>query len=118
MKKSFSKRRLGTGSRPDLRRSCPRFAFSAPVEIVNPITKTRMSGHVTTLSQQGCFAEVSSVQIVGSVVQLRIENGEDVFQTPAQVIHNRLGVGVGLCFLGTTPEQSISLRLWLDQLKT
>ena len=49
MKRNSSKQRLDAGSRFAQRRSCPRFAFDAPIEIVNPITKIRTAGRVTNL---------------------------------------------------------------------
>lgn len=105
------------GSRFANRRSAPRFAFVAPVEVTDPITKTQASGQVVEVSQHGCFVEVPNPPTVGSVIQLRIQKNADAFETWAQVVHNRSGIGLGLRFIDTAPEQARLLTVWLEEIQ-
>jgi hypothetical protein len=104
------------GSRFSDRRSVPRFAFVAPIDLVEPVAKTHTSGRIIELSQLGCFAEVGDPLAVNSVVQLRIHHGADAFETWARVIYNRSGIGMGLRFMDTGARQLASLLKWLDGL--
>jgi hypothetical protein len=70
-----SKSRFGAtppdaGSRFGERRSVPRFAFIAPLEIHEPITHTHVSGHVTEISQKGCRCHARLRAIVASATSL------------------------------------------------
>jgi hypothetical protein len=105
------------GSRFAQRRTEPRFAFIAQLEMTDPITKSHITGRVTEISQHGCFAEADNLRTVDSVVQLRVHKGGDVFETWARVAHSRSGIGMGLHFIDTSPEQAKLLGVWLDGLK-
>jgi hypothetical protein len=117
MKHNFRSQRPDAGSRFAGRRSVSRFEFIAPVAIIDPVTKTHISGSVTEISQRGCFTEVPSPLTDDSIIQLRIQRDEGAFETWARVIYNRPGVGLGLLFIDTAPDQSKLLAAWLDGLK-
>ncbi len=104
------------GSRFGERRAVPRFAFVAPLEIYEPLTDTHISGRVTEISQKGCRAEVSNSLPTNSIIQLQIKRAESVFETWAQVIYDRQGVGIGLLFIRIAADQSKVLETWLVQL--
>jgi hypothetical protein len=116
MTKTLLRQIPDAGSRFADRRSAPRFAFVAPVEMVDPITKTRASGQIIEISQHGCFAEVPNPPTIGSVIQLRIQN-VGAFETWARVVHNRSGIGLGLRFIDTAPDQARLLTVWLEELQ-
>lgn len=97
------------------RRSAPRFAFIAPIEVTEPLARTHISGRVTEISQYGCFAEAEDLLTVNSLVQLRIHNRGVVFESWAHVIH-RSGIGVGLQFIDTASDQTEVLAGWLSAL--
>ena len=105
------------GSRFAQRRSVPRFTFDAPVEMTDPITKSHAIGRVSEISQRGCFIEAQNLLGVDSVVQLRIHNNGNVFETWARVVHSRPEIGMGLYFLDVVPNQSRLLAGWLEGLK-
>ncbi|MGH2510636.1 MAG: PilZ domain-containing protein [Ktedonobacteraceae bacterium] len=93
----------------------PRFAFDAPVEMTDPITKSHIAGRVTEIGQRGCFVEAENLRTVDSIVQLRIHKSGNVFETWARVVHNRSGMGC--YFIDTAPNQTEFLAGWLEDLK-
>ena len=105
------------GSRFTHRRSVPRFPFDAPVEMTDPIAKSHVTGRVNDISQRGCFVEAENLLPVNSVVQLRIHNNGNAFETWARVVHSRSGIGMGIYFLDVAPNQSRLLAGWLEELK-
>jgi hypothetical protein len=118
MKDNFGSQRPDAGSRFAERRSVPRFEFVAPVEITDPIKNTHIEGHVTEISQNGCFAEFSSLVTTNSIIRLRIQKGAGAFETWARVVYNRAGAGLGLLFIDTAPDQWKLLAAWLVGLKS
>lgn len=64
---------IDAGSRFADRRAFPRFAFDAYAEMVEPIAKMRVIGHVIEISQGGCFIELSDTPAARIVVRLRID---------------------------------------------
>lgn len=114
---------FSTSSRPDAgsrfaeRRSVPRFEFIAPVEIIDPVTKTHISGGVTQISERGCFVEIPNPLPVNSVIQLRIKRGDGLFETWGRVMHSRQGIGMGLFFIDTAPSQTKLLKTWLGGIR-
>lgn len=114
---AFQAKATDAGSRFAQRRSAPRFAFVAPLEMTDPITKSHIAGRVSEISQHGCFAEAENLLTVDSVVQLRVHKNGDVFETWARVVHSRSGIGMGLHFIDTASKQKTLLKGWLEGLK-
>jgi PilZ domain-containing protein len=115
--KSFESKAPDAGSRFAERRSVPRFAFIAALEMTDPVTNSRVSGRVTEMSQHGCFAETKNPPTVNSVVQLRIGKSGERFETWARVVYIRSEIGVGLRFISMAPSQAKLLAVWLDGLR-
>jgi PilZ domain len=105
------------GSRFPGRRSVPRFEFIAPVEIIDPVSKTHISGSVTEISERGCFVEIPNPLPVNSVIQLRIRRDDGLFETWGRVMHSRHGIGMGLFFIRTAPGQTKLLKTWISGLE-
>ena len=82
-----------------------------------PITKSHISGQLNEISLTGCFAEAENLLTVNSIVQLRIHNSGDIFETWARVVHSRSGIGMGLYFIDTAAKQTKLLLGWLQELK-
>ena len=114
---TFRAKAADAGSRFSERRTAPRFAFIAPIEMTDPVTKSHVAGRVAEISQHGCFAEVENLLTVNSVLQLRIHRSGEVFETWARVVHNGSGNGMGLHFIDTAPGQTTLLAGWLAGLK-
>lgn len=109
---------MSAGSRYPERRSVPRFAFSAEAQIQEPVERVSMSGLVTTISKGGCFVKVQKPLNRGTVMKVRIQNGDTWFETWARVADQRsdLTDGMAVVFFGTAPEQVQLLESWLVNL--
>jgi hypothetical protein len=117
MAKTSRRQTPDAGSRFAERRLVPRFAFVAPIEMTDPVSKSHIVGRATEISQHGCFAEAENLLPVDCIVQLRIHSGGDVFETWARVVYHRSEIGIGLHFIDASPDQKELLTSWLEGLR-
>lgn len=106
------------GARFANRRAVPRYPLIAAVEIIEPLERTTISGRTSEAGLNGCYIEMTNPLPPKTVVQLRITRGSQTFETWAQVVHTRGGVGMGMVFLQPRPEQRALLAAWLDECKS
>ena len=97
------------------RRSVPRFATEAPIELSDPTAKARILGRVTEISQGGCFAEIPNILKVNFVARLRVYGRGGAFRCWARVVHNSSQNGIGLHFIHPAPDQVKLLNGWLTE---
>jgi hypothetical protein len=95
------------------RRTHPRYKFTAAVEVVAAESGARMETRVRDLSQQGCYVDTNNVLPLGTVTDVRITKGPQLFEARARVVYSRAGQGMGLVFTGIEPEQLRTLETWL-----
>ncbi len=112
--------RLSAGARFPERRTAPRFAFDARLEVIDPVAQKQITGRVTVLSQKGCFGRMQAPLAHRAVVQVQIVKDKAIFETWARATPNHpdAETGVVLVFMDTRPEQSKVLATWLDGLAT
>jgi hypothetical protein len=110
--------RLSAGSRLPERRTAPRFAFDAHLEIVDPVQQKQIAGCVTVLSQKGCFGRTQAPLTQRGVVQAQIQKDDAIFETWAWATpsHPDTDTGVVLVFIDTPPDQAKLLATWLNNL--
>ena len=117
-------RLLGAASPSDLRprngerRLALRHLISVPAEVVEPRSQVRLSARVSDLSLEGCYIDTLNPFPVGTTVLLRLLKAKDVFETQARVCSCKLGMGMGLSFGDSTPEQRTVLVGWLAEFDT
>ncbi len=97
------------------RRIHPRYKFTAAVEVLAAESGARMETRVRDLSQQGCYVDTSDVLPLGTVTDVRITKGAQLFEAPARVVYSRTAKGMGLVFTTIEPEQLRTLETWLDE---
>src|SRR6266404_52828 len=97
------------------RRTHPRYEFSAAVEVVAPESGARIETRVRDLSQQGCYVDTSNALPLGTVTDVRITKGAQLFDGRARVVYSRVGKGMGLVFTAIEPEQLRTLETWLAE---
>jgi PilZ domain-containing protein len=97
------------------RRTHPRYAFSAGIEVVNAGSGARINTRVRDLSQRGCFANTPNPFELGTVTDLRITKGDKSFVARARVVYNQPGKGMGLMFTGVDPLQAGTLETWIAE---
>src|SRR6266478_2026716 len=66
------------------RRTHPRYEFVAAVEVVAAESGARLETRVRDLSQQGCYVDTSEALPLGTVTDIRITKGTQVFEALAR----------------------------------
>lgn len=97
------------------RRSHPRYAFTAPVEVVAAGPGPKLQTRVRDLSQQGCYVDTDSPLALGTATDVRITKGAKSFGARARVVYNQPGKGMGLMFTAVEPEQLQTLHTWIEE---
>jgi hypothetical protein len=97
------------------RRTHPRYEFTAAVEVVAAESGARIETRVRDLSQQGCYVDTSNALPLGTVTDVRIVKGAQLFEAPARVVYSRVSKGMGLVFTAIEPEQLRTLETWLAE---
>ena len=97
------------------RRTHPRYEFVAAVEVVAAESGARIEMRVRDLSQQGCYVDTSEALPLGTVTDIRITKGAQVFEALTRVVYSRATKGMGLAFTAIEPEQLRTLETWLAE---
>ena len=97
------------------RRTHPRYAFNAAVEVVAAEPGTRINTRVRDLSQQGCYVDTDSPLTLGTATHVRITKGAKSFEAHARVVYNQPGKGMGLMFASIESEHLGTLDVWIAE---
>ena len=97
------------------RRTHPRYEFTAAVEVVAPESGARIETRVRDLSQQGAYVDTNNPLPLGTVTDVRITKGAQLFEARARVVYSRVGKGMGLVFTAIEPQQLRTLETWLAE---
>jgi len=95
------------------RRTHPRYKFTAAVEVVAAESGARIETRVRDVSQQGCYVDTNNVLPLGTVTDVRITKGAQLFEAQARVVYSRAGQGMGLVFTAIEREPLRTLETWL-----
>jgi hypothetical protein len=97
------------------RRIHPRYEFVAAVEVLAAESGARIETRVRDLSQQGCYVDTSNALPLGTVTEVHIKKGTQLFEAQARVVYSRAGKGMGLVFTSIEPERRGILEIWLAE---
>jgi hypothetical protein len=97
------------------RRTHPRYAFTAAVDVVADEPGARLKTRVRDLSRQGCHVDTDSPFALGTATNVRITKGEESFEARARVVYKQPGRGMGLMFTTVEPEQLGTLNTWIAE---
>jgi hypothetical protein len=97
------------------RRIHPRYEFIAAVEVVAAESGARIETRVRDLSQQGCYVDTNDALPLGTVTDIRIIKGAQLFEARARIVYSRAGKGMGLVFTDIEAEQLQTLETWLAE---
>src|SRR5712671_5844467 len=97
------------------RRIHPRYEFTAAVEVIAAESGARIETRVRDLSQQGCYVDTNKPLPLGTVTDVRITKGTQLFEARGRVVYSRVGKGMGLVFTAIEPEQRDTLATWLAE---
>ncbi|HUJ33140.1 MAG TPA: PilZ domain-containing protein [Candidatus Acidoferrum sp.] len=113
MAQDFARKQPDAGARFAERRSAPRFPMVADADIVEPITRTHLSGRTAEVSVGGCYVDVQNPLPAGTVIQICIQRETGSFATWGRIAYAQQGIGMGIAFFNTVPEQAVILREWI-----
>jgi PilZ domain len=97
------------------RRTHPRYAFIASVEVVAAEPDARIKTRVRDLSLQGCYVDTDSPLDLGTTTNVHITKGAKSFEARARVVYNQPSKGMGLMFTAVEPEQFGTLDTWIAE---
>src|SRR5438309_11216918 len=97
------------------RRSHPRYEFIAAADVVAAESGARIETRVRDLSQQGCYVDTDNTLPLGTVTDVRITKGSQLFEARARVVYSRATKGMGLLFTTIEPEPLRTLETWLNE---
>ena len=102
---------------PKDRRKSPRYPIIAEAKVADLKTETEFKARVSELSLDGCYVDFLNPLPEGSELHLYITKDTGVFETNARVVYNHPGMGLGIRFVGTPPDQKKILERWIEELQ-
>jgi PilZ domain-containing protein len=97
------------------RRTHPRYAFTAAVEIATTEPGPRLKTRVRDLSQQGCYVDTDKPLPLGTATEVRITKGAESLEAHARVVYNQPGRGMGLMFTTVELSHRSTLDSWIAE---
>jgi len=113
---SFNSQPPDAGTRFADRRAVPRYPFIAAVELFEPIGRIRIAGRTSEIGLNGCDVDILNPLPAKTVCQLRIERDRGTFETWGRVVYIHPGIGMGVAFFETAPEQKATITDWIAEL--
>ncbi len=104
------------GARFAERRCVPRYPFVAAAEVFDPVSRTSHQGRTAEIATKGCYVEMAQPLPVNTVFQLRISRETGAFETWGRAVYSHAGLGMGVAFLKTLPEQLKIIEAWIVEL--
>jgi PilZ domain len=105
------------GSELAERRNTERFPFSAVTEIVDSLTRTRITARVSDISLTGCYLDVINVFSPGTKIEISIRHANLQFEATGSVVYSLSGMGMGISFNAIEPPMISILKRWIAQLR-
>jgi PilZ domain len=116
LSEDFQRTHPDAGARFAERRSSPRYALIATVEVTEPVAKIHLSGRTAEISLGGCYVDILNPLPKNSVVQLSIERDQGTFHTWGRVVYVHEGIGMGVQFFDTSSDEADLLKGWIEEL--
>src|SRR5271157_5910621 len=98
------------------KRTVPRFALFADVEVLDIATEARMSGRVSEISRKGCFVDLLTPLPKETRARLRVSRDQGSFTTKGRIIYTLESMGMGVAFENIPEDQLKILDAWLLEL--
>jgi hypothetical protein len=95
------------------RRAQTRYKFGASAELITQSGGEASEGHVSDLSDKGCYVDSEACFPVGTSVKIRIRKDPDIFEAAARVVYAQDGKGMGVLFRAIQPEHVRVLEAWV-----
>jgi len=100
------------------RRSVPRYSRIAQAEVVEPGSGVRIAGRISEISSKGCYVDLLNTLPVGTIVEVQVSRDQGKFFSRGRIVYAQDGMGMGVAFQETAPEQKRILDTWIEELKS
>jgi hypothetical protein len=100
---------------PNNRRKFARHRVSFPLEVRDERVQTPMRVNATDISGNGCYVETILPLAIGTTLRVDFWVDNDKISTSAVVRTSDPGVGMGIEFIGLTPDSKQRIQTHLDK---
>ena len=94
-------------------RTVPRFSMLAIAELADTDGTVCIVGRMSEVSSKGCYVNTPSTLALNSGLKVVISRDDETFLTDGKVIYVHDGVGMGILFVDSAPDQMNILTSWL-----
>jgi len=101
--------------KPSDRRTHPRYAFLAEIQVFAVDSGARITSTVRDLSERGCYANTPAPFPLGTIADVRITKAPKTFAACARVVYNDPGKGMGLMFTNFDAPERATLDAWISE---
>jgi PilZ domain len=98
------------------RRGAPRVTLVAEANITDIKTGTSFRARISELATKGCYLDVLNPLPDGSEVKVKITRDKGIFESMGKIVYNNPGMGLGVVFVDTAPEQQRILDGWVSEI--
>ncbi len=99
-----------------VKRTVPRFLFTAEAEVTALHQGAHLVAHLSELSSNGCYVDTPEGFPVGTEVRLSIQHGGSKCDLVGKAIYKHDGWGMGVAFDDIAEEQRSIIDAWLADL--
>lgn len=97
------------------RRRGPRYPFIASAELIEQKADVRIASRVSELSMNGCYLDMMNPFPTGTLVLVKILNGNDFFQAKSKIVYSQMNMGAGVGFLEFDNKARAVLERWMEE---
>ena len=97
------------------RRQAPRYALILVAGVTEVASGALLNARSSDVSRSGCYIDTLNPSPMGTDVSVKLQSGNEIFETPARVVYVCPGLGMGVHWGGHVPEQQLAiLDRWLQ----
>jgi PilZ domain len=100
------------------RRTSPRHAFIAEVEVTVIATNTTLKARTTDISVDGCFLDMLNTSPTDTDIRVRISHDRNTFEALGVVVLVISNLGMGIAFANVDGDQKALLQKWISQARS
>ncbi len=98
------------------RRQAPRYALILVAQVTEVVSGAVLTARSSDVSRSGCYIDTLNPSPMGADVKVKLQSGDEIFETPARVVYVCPGLGIGVHWGGNVPEKQLAvLDRWLQE---
>jgi PilZ domain len=100
------------------RRDSPRYALTLVAHVSEPGNSTVLVARSSDVSRSGCYIDTLNPLPPGTMTNIQLRSGEEIFETLARVVYVCPGLGMGVKWATDAPDQQqrfAVLDRWLQK---